>query len=75
MTKLLKEAIDKVQKLPELEQDRVAELLLGFAESDQARYHLTDDQLAEVEAARREAREGKFASDEQMAALWRKFGL
>jgi hypothetical protein len=34
---------------------------------------LTDDQLAQVEAARREAREGKFASDEQMAALWRKF--
>lgn len=75
MTKLLHEAFDKVQKLPEAEQDRVAELLLGFAERGQARYRLTDDQAAEVEAARREAREGQFASDDEMAALWRKLGL
>jgi hypothetical protein len=60
MSKLLEQAIDKVQKLPEAEQDRVAELLLGFADNGQARYRLTDEQLAEVEAARREAREGKF---------------
>jgi hypothetical protein len=75
MTKLLQEAITKVQKLPEAEQDRVAELLLGFAESGQKRYRLTDVQVAEVERAREEARAGKFASDEEMAELWRRFGL
>ena len=75
MTKLLEQAIEKVQRLPETEQNRAAELLLGFADSGQARYRLTDEQLAEVERARHEAREGKFASDEEMAALWRRFGL
>ena len=75
MTKLLEQAIEKVQRLPETEQDRAVELLLGFADSGQARYRLTDEQLAEVERARQEAREGKFASDEEMAALWRRFGL
>lgn len=75
MTKLLREAITKVEKLPEAEQDRVAELLLGFGDTAQSRYRLTDEQLAEVDAARREAREGKFASDEAMVALWRKFDL
>jgi len=75
MTKLLEQAIEKVQRLPETEQNRAVELLLGFADSGQARYRLTDEQLAEVERARQEAREGKFASDEEMAALWRRFGL
>lgn len=75
MTKLLEQAIEKVQKLPEAEQDRVAELLLGVADSARSRYRLTDEQLAEVERARQEAREGKFASDEEMAELWRRFGL
>ncbi len=74
MTKLLREAISKVEKLPEAEQDRAAELLLGLAETP-VRYRLTGEQLAEVEHARKEAREGKFASDEEMAALWRRFGL
>lgn len=75
MSKLLDQAIVKVQQLPEAEQDRAAELLLGFADSGQARYHLSDEQLAEVEQARQEARTGKFANDEAMAALWRRFGL
>jgi hypothetical protein len=75
MSKLLNEAIGKVQKLPESEQDRVAELLLGFADRRQARYVLSDEQAAEVAAARQEARAGQFASDEEMTALWRKIGL
>lgn len=74
MTKLLREAISKVEKLPEAEQDRAAELLLGLAEPG-TRYRLSDEQAAEVELARKEAREGKFASDEDMAELWRRFGL
>lgn len=74
MTRLLREAISKVEKLPEAEQDRAAELLLGLAESG-TQYSLSDKQAAEVELARKEAREGKFASDEDMAGLWRRFGL
>jgi len=75
MTKLLEEAITKAQKLSATEQDRLAELILGFADSGRSRLRLTDEQLAEVERARQEAREGKFASDDEMAQLWRRFGL
>jgi hypothetical protein len=38
-------------------------------------FHLTPEQMAEVELARREARQGLFASDQEMADLWRGFGL
>jgi predicted transcriptional regulator len=36
---------------------------------------LTDAQLVEVRLAVREAKNGQFATDEEMANLWRKFGL
>jgi hypothetical protein len=31
--------------------------------------------MAEVELARREMREGLFASEQEMTDLWRRFGL
>ena len=52
MTKLLDEAVAKVRGLSDAEQDRVAAMLLGFADRDVDRYQLTPEQLAEVELAR-----------------------
>jgi len=75
MTKLLDEAVAKVRTLSEAEQDRVAGMLLGFADRDSDNYQLTSEQVAEVELARQEAEQGLFASDEEMTALWRRFGL
>jgi len=75
MTKLLDEAVAKVRSLSEAEQDRVAAMLLGFADQDADNYQLTPEQIAEVELARQEAKQGRFASDEEMAELWRQFGL
>ena len=75
MTKLLEEAIAKAQRLPPMEQDSLAEFILGFADGGRSRLRLTDEQLAEVERALHEARNGKFASDDEMAELWRRFGL
>jgi hypothetical protein len=40
---------------------------------DARRYRLSDDQAAEVELARREVREGKVATDAEMAEVWRRF--
>jgi hypothetical protein len=74
MTKLLDEAVAKVRRLSVAEQDRVAAMLLGFADRDIDEYQLTPEQLAEVELAKQEARDGLFASDEEMAELWRRFG-
>jgi hypothetical protein len=75
MTKLLDEAVAKVRTLTEVEQDRVAAMLLGFADRDADGFQLTPGQVAEVELARQEAKQGLFASDEEMAELWRRFGL
>jgi len=75
MTRLLDEAVAKVRTLSEAEQDRVAGMLLGFADRDADKYQLTPEQVAEVELARQEAKQGLFASDEEMTALWRRFGL
>jgi hypothetical protein len=75
MNKRLEEAIVRLQGLSESDQELAAEFLLGFANLDAARYRLSAEQVAEVSLARREARAGKFASDAEMAALWRQFGL
>jgi hypothetical protein len=36
---------------------------------------LMTEQLAEVERARQEAREGLFATEEEMSDVWRRFGV
>jgi hypothetical protein len=75
MNKLLQEAVTSVEQLPEAEQELAAKFLLDFANPDASRYRLTPEQLAEVELAKREVRDGKLASDEQMDEVWRRFGL
>lgn len=72
MTKLLEQAIDRVRSLSASEQDAAAGLLLEFIEQP-AQSVLTDEQLAEVRIAVQEAREGQFASEQELEALWRKF--
>jgi hypothetical protein len=73
MTKLLEKAIATVRQLSEEEQDTAARLLLAFANPDAARFELTDDQLAEVEQAKREVRMGRLATPSDMEAVWRRF--
>ena len=73
MTKLLEQAIATVRELPEREQDLAAKLLIAFADGEAHDFHLTDAQLAEVELAKQEVREGKIASDAEMAEVWQRF--
>jgi hypothetical protein len=75
MTKLLDQAVAEARKLSDSEQDRVASLLLSLIDCDVDAVQLTPEQMAEVELARQEAREGLFASDQEMTDLWRRFGL
>jgi predicted transcriptional regulator len=73
VTKLLDTAILKLRALPQERQDELAEIMIELAE--EARYTLTDAQLAEVNAAIDEADRGEFATESEFAALWKKFGL
>lgn len=66
-------AIAKLRALPTERQELMLDIILET--SDQPRYVLTDAQLAEVQLGLKEADEGDFATDEEMAALWKKFGL
>ena len=74
MTKLLTEVMRKIIELPEDRQDDAAHMLLTMIGNDAARYHLSDEQLHEVELAMAEVREGKIASEKDMRALWSNFG-
>lgn len=84
MTKLLDEAIAEIRKLPDAEQDRAAALLLALAqerESEQdeaaADYRLTPEQVAQVRDTIRRIEDGTmtFVSEEEMAAVWARFGV
>jgi hypothetical protein len=73
MTKLLDKGIEAVRGLPADRQDMAGELLLGLAKSGE-QYRLTAEQLADVKLAIAEADRGEFASDQEMADTWKKFG-
>jgi hypothetical protein len=75
--KKLEELMERVRHWPEHRQDDAAEILLEMERQDASGYQLSDSQAHEVARVRREIREGrgKFASDEQMAALWKSCGL
>jgi len=74
MNKLLEDAIETVRELPDADQEVAAKFLLQFANPDADRYRLTDEQVAEVEIAKREVGEGKIATEQEMNDLWRRFG-
>lgn len=77
MTKLLEEAIAKARDLPEEEQDVAAEAMLSAIHQAEPGCQLTPEQVAKVERIRDGLRNGteRFATDEEVQALWTEFGL
>jgi len=74
MTKLLDQAIQTIKELPESQQDLAAKFLLAFANPEAQQNQINDAQLAEVEVAKREVREGKIATEAEMTEVWKRFG-
>lgn len=75
MTKVLEDAIEKVRKLPEDRQAYVAEVLEQIAAAGSDLFVVPESHRAAVLEGLREAEQGEFVSDEEMAALWKKCGL
>lgn len=75
MTKLLEEAIKKVRELPEADQNEAAEMLLTVASKVEEPVHLDEETRAAVQEGREQARRGEFASDEEIAAFFRRHGV
>ena len=71
------EVIERVRHWSKERQQDAAEVLLEMERQDASGYRLTDVQAEEVARIQREFREGRgtFASDEEMAALWKSCGL
>ncbi len=75
MTKLLDLAIAEVRKLPRADQDEAAEMLLWAIETRAGSIPLDDETAAAIDEGLAQARRGEFASDAEIAALWRRHGL
>ena len=75
MTKILEDAIEKVRRLPEDRQAYAAEVLEQIAAAGSDLFIIPDDHRAAVLEGLAQAERGEFATDEEMAALWKKCGL
>ena len=75
MTKLLEEAVQKLSQLPKGRQDELARMLIDVAASDLSPYQLTADEATQIDEALAQAERGDFASDTEIAAVWKRFGL
>jgi len=75
MTKLLEEAIKKVRELPEADQDEAAEILLSVALKKGEPVGLDDETRAAIREGRDQARRGKFVSDDDMDAFFKRHGV
>jgi uncharacterized protein YigA (DUF484 family) len=75
--KNLEQLLERVRQWPKDRQEDAAEVLLEMERQDTSGYRLSDAQVQEVAGIQLEVREGRssFATDEQMAALWKSCGL
>jgi len=73
----IEDLMERVRHWPKERQQDAAEVLLEMERQDASRYRLTDAQASDVARIQREVRDGTatFATDEQMAALWKSCGL
>ena len=75
MIKPLEQAIKKVRNLPEDRQADAAEVLEQIAAAGGDVFQVPDEDRAAVLEGLEQLMRGEFASDEEMAALWKKCGL
>lgn len=69
MSKLLDEAVALLRELPEVEQDRAAQVLLAFTR-EANEYDLDAEQLAGIDHAMGQADAGRFAAGKRMKTIF-----
>jgi len=67
--------MEKLSLLPEERQNELGKMLIDVAAEDLHPYVLSDDERAAIEESLAQAQQGAYATDEEVAAMWRRFGL
>ncbi|MCP1538362.1 hypothetical protein [Methylorubrum extorquens] len=75
MTDLLDKAITAARNLPPEVQDAIARMVLSYAGEEQAVDRFTPEEEAEQDEADAAEARGDFATDEEVRAIWAKYGL
>ena len=76
MTKLMDEAIDALRrKVPRDRQDDVARIVLQLTAGEHVISPLTPEEEADLDESEAAEARGEFATDEQVRAIWAKYGL
>ena len=73
MTKLLEQAIEKLQALPDEMQDEAARMLHAYAGSDEPVVELTPDEEADLIEAQAEIARGEIATPAEVEAVLAKY--
>jgi hypothetical protein len=73
----VKEILERVLTWPPERQEHAAQMLSEMEAQETSSYHLSDEQVKEVTRRRADFAKGNehYATDEEMAALWKKCGL
>ena len=74
MTDLLDRAIASVRTLSPEAQDDIAQMLLRWTGDEDSILELTPKDEASLAESLAQAERGEFATDEEVAAVWAKFG-
>jgi hypothetical protein len=76
-TEQLKDILDRVLTWPPDRQEDVARLLAEMERQDTSPYRLTTEQVEEIRRRRADFASGqeRYATDEEVAAVWKKTGL
>jgi hypothetical protein len=76
MTKILEQAIAKARTLSDEDQDALGAVLLSLAEEWPIRADDLDDETrAAIREGVEQARRGELVPDEEIEALWKRYGL
>lgn len=77
MTQLLERAIEAARTLPAEAQDDIARILLRLVGDDDEGpvVELSPEEEAAIAVSKEQAARGEFATDEEVRAVWAKYGL
>jgi predicted transcriptional regulator len=73
MTRKLQEVLKQAENWPEESQEKLVDAALEIAAGLNGQYHPTGEELAGIDRGLDNARQGRFATDEEVKAAFGKF--